>query len=59
MPNRKNVPHPPKRDEDEELYETVVSSTECTGLIPAIPETDEELECFEELYELPYTEKDV
>ena len=51
MPNRNGIPYP--FDEDENLYETVVSSTECTGLIPAIPETEEELENLEELYELP------
>lgn len=56
MPDRDKIPHPPKQDEDEELFETVVSSTECTGLIPAIPETDEETECLEELYELPKEE---
>lgn len=49
----KQDPRPPKRDSDEEFYEPIVSSTECTGLIPAIPETDEELENLEELYELP------
>lgn len=28
----------------------VVSSMECTGLIPALPENEEELEHYEELY---------
>ena len=28
----------------------VSSSTECTGLIPAMPETDSELEAYEEMY---------
>ncbi len=51
MPN----PNYPYYDDDD-LYETVVSASECTGLIPAIPETDEELENLEELYELPREE---
>ena len=46
-------PRPPKRDSDEDFYEPIVSATECTGLVPAIPETDEDLENLEELYELP------
>ena len=46
-------PRYPYHYDDDELYDTVVSSSECTGLIPAIPETDEELENLEELYGLP------
>ena len=31
-------------DEDDFLDTPIVSSMECTGLIPALPETDEELD---------------
>lgn len=39
-------------DEDDFLDTPIVSSMECTGLIPALPETDEELEAYEEMF--PY-----
>ena len=34
------------------LDNPVASSTECTGLIPALPETDAELEAYEDMF--PY-----
>lgn len=30
---------------------SVCSSTDCTGLIPALPSTEEELESYEEMYQ--------
>lgn len=32
---------------------TVASSTECTGLIPSAPATDEEAESYMDIYEIP------
>ncbi len=41
------------QDEDDDLLDTpAVSSMECTGLIPALPETDAELEAYEDMF--PY-----
>ena len=34
----------------EETGFAVCSAGDCTGLIPALPESDEELEAYEELY---------
>lgn len=56
MPRQNPNPDPPYSDEEDELFEPVVSATECTGLIPAIPSTEEELESMEELYDLPINE---
>lgn len=41
------------QDEDDDFLDTpAVSSMECTGLIPALPETDAELEAYEDMF--PY-----
>ena len=41
------------KDDDEDFLETpAVSSMECTGLIPALPETEAELEAYEAMF--PY-----
>jgi len=37
-------------DKDDGLDNPVVSSMECTGLIPALPDSEAELEFYEELY---------
>lgn len=37
-------------DKDDCLDNPVASSMECTGLIPALPETEAELEFYEEMY---------
>lgn len=37
---------------------SLVSSTDCTGLIPALPESDAELEAYEEMYQFCYMDKD-
>ena len=39
-------------EKDDLLDNPVASSTECTGLIPARPETEDELEFYEEMF--PY-----
>ena len=39
-------------DKDDLLDNPVVSSMECTGLIPAMPDSETELEFYEEMY--PY-----
>ena len=47
--------------EDDDLLDTpAVSSMECTGLIPALPGTDAELEAYEEMfpYITPPSDKD-
>lgn len=47
--------------EDDDLLDTpAVSSMECTGLIPALPDTDAELEAYEEMfpYITPPSDKD-
>ena len=33
------------------LSKSVCSSTDCTGLIPALPSSEDELESYEEMYE--------
>jgi hypothetical protein len=32
---------------------TITSSTECTGLIPSLPETEDEVEAYKALYDVP------
>lgn len=39
-------------DDDDFLNTPAVSSMECTGLIPALPESDAELEAYEDMF--PY-----
>ncbi len=39
-----------KNDDDEFLETPAVSSMECTGLIPALPETEAELEAYETMF---------
>jgi phosphoserine aminotransferase len=46
----------PKDDDDEYIYSctnSVVSGTECTGLIPTPPETDSEADSYSDLYTIP------
>ncbi len=38
---------------------TVVSSTECTGLTQFIPETEHEAESFKHLYDIPLSAEEV
>jgi len=33
--------------------DTVASSTECTGLIPALPVSDDDLQSYSEIYNIP------
>lgn len=43
----------PFKNEDEDFLDTpIASSMECTGLIPALPETEAEMEAYEEMF--PY-----
>ena len=39
-------------DKDDYLNNPAASAMECTGLIPALPETEAELEAYEEIF--PY-----
>lgn len=41
-----------QKDEEDFLDTPIASSMECTGLIPALPETEEELEAYEDMF--PY-----
>lgn len=46
----------PKDDDDEYIYSctnSVVSGTECTGLIPTPPEADSEADSYSDLYTIP------
>lgn len=36
----------------------IASGTECTGLIPATPEDEEQMESYQEIYEVPTHIKD-
>lgn len=42
----------PEAKDDFDINVQACSATDCTGLIPALPETEEELNAYEELY--PY-----
>jgi hypothetical protein len=49
----KNKKMVPKSDDDFFDIETVVSSTECTGLIPTPPLSVAESESYTEIYDIP------
>lgn len=40
-----------KRFEDSCFSKSICSATDCTGLIPALPGSKEELEAYEEMYQ--------
>lgn len=42
-----------KKSRFNEFDTIVVSSTDCTGLIPALPKTEAEIENYNELYNMP------
>ena len=42
-----------QKDDEDFLDTPIASSMECTGLIPALPETEEELEAYEDMF--PYS----
>lgn len=46
--NSKNYPDP-----SETLTKSTVSSTDCTGMVPALPEDDENMDAYNELYGIP------
>ena len=53
--NNKNPPKPQQRDEmldDTLFYNSVASSSDTTGLIPALPETDLEADSYEEIVDI-------
>ncbi len=52
---RKNHTIPDRAEDDWEVDIQACSSTDCTGLIPALPQTEEERAHYEELY--PYIAK--
>lgn len=42
---------PPVRLSDSCFSKSICSATDCTGLIPALPSSEEELEAYEEMYQ--------
>lgn len=40
-----------------DFSKSICSSTDCTGLIPALPSSDSELEAYEEMYEFCFVNK--
>ena len=56
------VPRPYDADEGDYLYDdpfSVASSMECTGLIPAAPESVSEMDSYSEIYDIPLTKNTV
>lgn len=41
--------------EDSEFSKSICSSMDCTGLIPALPSSEAELEAYEEMYQFCFT----
>ncbi len=50
-PERKSDPY--GEDEPERLNIQACSATDCTGLIPSLPQSDSELESYAEVYHYP------
>ncbi len=57
--NNKKYKNYDEFENENDLY-SVVSSTECTGLIPASPNADKEIDSYSEIYDttLPRNKKD-
>lgn len=56
MDDKRNKQIAPKDDDDEYIYscsDTVVSGTECTGLIQTPPTSEQEAESYTDLYTIP------
>lgn len=53
-PNRRERPY--DNSDDRQLFDdtfSVASSMECTGLIPAAPDSTEEVDSYSEIYDIP------
>lgn len=58
--NRKDEPHLRLNDEDSFFdSESVVSATECTGLIQTPPSSVDEAESYGKIYDIPHTKEKV
>lgn len=58
----KQPPYPYGFQDEEELYKemlSVASATECTGLMPAAPPTDQEVDSLREIYDIPPGQRDI
>ncbi len=59
MQEERNKKKPlPKDEEGRDLFDetfAVASTMECTGLIPAAPESTEEVDSYSEIYDIPLT----
>lgn len=56
------IPRPYDADDGDYLYDdlfSVASSMECTGLIPAAPESVSEVDAYSEIYDIPLTKNSV
>lgn len=57
--HKQSFPPPQPQQEIDEFYfdpEEVISATECTGLIPTLPASDDEIEAYADLYPIPTPE---
>lgn len=59
----KKEPDEVKRFSDSDFSRSLCSSMDCTGLIPALPSSEAELEAYEEMYQfcqrsIPVSDKD-
>lgn len=52
MPNKFPQPNPLDEDDADSQF-FVASSTDCTGLIPSAPSTENEVDSYNELYDIP------
>lgn len=51
MQKRKPIPKSPAENAEELQLSCAASSTECTGLIPNLPESEEDAEAYREIYD--------
>ncbi|RPF43342.1 hypothetical protein EDD70_2305 [Hydrogenoanaerobacterium saccharovorans] len=51
--NKKNIAPQSEQDDDFFDFDTIASATECTGLIPTPPLSDEEAESYTDIYSIP------
>lgn len=52
-PKKEDAPNVDYTDFVDSCSDTVVSGTECTGLIPTPPENDQQSEAYSDLYTIP------
>lgn len=47
---KKETGHPDLSLPDDDFARSICSATDCTGLIPTLPDSDAELDAYEEMY---------